>query len=79
MGALSRDPPDFNRKLRLFIHLCMFSLPCIIGSPEITARKKFFVSIHASVRVAVKADRLIEGHSVFMFHVLLTDCGNLKN
>lgn len=35
-------------------------------------RKKFFVSMHP-VRVAVKADRLIEGHSVFMFHVLLTD------
>lgn len=71
MGALSLDPPDFSHSAFLS-HLCMFSLPFVNQDLLKSLQEKFFVSMHP-VRVAVKADRLIEGHSVFMFHVLLTD------
>lgn len=50
--------------------------PCLLLTRISCKRKKFFVSMHP-VRVAVKADRLIEGHSVFMLRVLLT-VGNLR-
>ena len=58
MGALSRDPPDFSHSAFLS-HLCMFSLLFV---NQYLLQEKFFVSMHP-VRVAVKADRLIEGHN----------------
>lgn len=69
VGALSREPPAFSHS-PLHPTCACFPAFCYLGSREIAAEKEqkelFFVS-RRPVRRGMKADRFMEGYSVFCY------------